>query len=119
MNLQYLEIVTNDVDAVCATYSRVHGVIFGDPDPNLGNARTAQMGGNDSGAKVGVRHPMHDQERTVVRPYTLTSDLVAAVDSAVKDGASVAVPPMRLGGGLGSCAIVMFGEIESGFWQVE
>ncbi|KAI2489141.1 hypothetical protein MHU86_25457 [Fragilaria crotonensis] len=119
MNLQYLEIVTNEVDAVCSTYSRVHGVTFGDPDPNLGNARTAPLGSSNCGAKVGVRHPLHDQERAVVRPYTLTSDLAAAVDSAVKAGAAVAVPPMRLGDGLGSCAIVMFGEIESGFWQVE
>lgn len=119
MDLQYLEIVTNEVDAVCTTYSKVHGAVFGHPDPNLGNARTAPLCTGDSGAKVGVRQPMHDQEKPVVRPYTLTVDIAAAVDSAVEAGATVIVPPMPLGGGLGSCAVVMLGEMQWGFWQLE
>ena len=120
MQLHYLEIVTNEVNAVCDAYSRIHGVVFGEPDPNLGNSRTATMElGNAASSGVGIRPPMHAQERPVVRPYTLTSDIMEAVKAAVDAGATVAVPPMQLGGDLGTCAIVMFGNIESGFWQLE
>jgi hypothetical protein len=31
MQIQYLEIVTPDVDAVCATHARLHGVSFSEP----------------------------------------------------------------------------------------
>jgi uncharacterized protein len=41
MRIQYLDIVTKDVDAVCAAYSLANEVQFGEPDPGLGNARTA------------------------------------------------------------------------------
>ena len=66
MNIQYLEIVTPDVDAVCATYAQLHGVTFGDADPGLGNARTAPLAG---GGLVGVRAPMHETEEPVVRAW--------------------------------------------------
>ena len=36
--IYYLEIVTKEVDAVCAAYSAVNGVRFGKPDAGLGNA---------------------------------------------------------------------------------
>ena len=32
MHIHYLEIVTKDVDDVCATYEKVHGVTFGAGD---------------------------------------------------------------------------------------
>ena len=43
MQIYYLEIVTQEVDATCATYARLHGVAFGEGDPGLGNARTAAL----------------------------------------------------------------------------
>jgi|GEM_PF-3981281 len=41
MKIQYLEIVTPDVDAACALYSQMYSVVFGKADQNLGGARTA------------------------------------------------------------------------------
>ena len=38
MQVHYLEIVTKDVDAVCATYAELHGVTFGNGDASLGGA---------------------------------------------------------------------------------
>ena len=38
MQIDYLEIVTPDVDAVCAVYKQLHGVTFSAPDAALGNA---------------------------------------------------------------------------------
>ena len=40
MQIHYLEIVTKEVDAVCAAYAATFGLHFGDPDAGLGNART-------------------------------------------------------------------------------
>ena len=56
MQVHYLEIVTPEVDATCATYARLHGVKFGKGDPGLGNARTAAIA---NGGMIGVRAPMH------------------------------------------------------------
>jgi predicted enzyme related to lactoylglutathione lyase len=114
MQIQYLEIVTTEVDAVCATYSQLHDVTFGDGDQNLGGARTAKLA---NGGMLGVRAPMRDTEAPVVRPYLLVQDIQAAVDAASKSGAEVALPPMELAGH-GTCAIVIQGGIESGLWQL-
>ncbi|HEX9692938.1 MAG TPA: hypothetical protein VGA22_12655 [Gemmatimonadales bacterium] len=43
MQIYYLEIVTKEVDAVCAGYAAADGVQFGEPDAGLGNARTAAL----------------------------------------------------------------------------
>lgn len=114
MKVQYLEVVTPDVDAFCQTYSKIHDVTFGDADPNLGGARTAKLG---DGGFVGVRAPMRDTENPVVRPYLLVDDIQAAVDVAEEAGAEIAIPPMELPG-LGTFAIFIQGGIESGLWQV-
>lgn len=37
MRIHYLEIVTQDVDGVCAAYAAANGVRFGEPDAGLGN----------------------------------------------------------------------------------
>jgi hypothetical protein len=55
MQIYYLEIVTKEVDAVCAVYAAANGVQFGKPDADLGNARTAPMPG---GGLMGVRAPL-------------------------------------------------------------
>ena len=95
MTIQYLEIVTKEVDAVCAAYASVHNVQFGEPDIRLGNARTAALA---DGGLVGVRAPMRETEAPVVRPYWLVDDIVAAVAAAAQAGGEVAHPPMEIPG---------------------
>ena len=41
MAIYYLEIVSSDVDALTALYQRMHGLSFGPPAPELGQARVA------------------------------------------------------------------------------
>lgn len=114
LHVHYLEIVTPDVDAVCAFYARVHGVTFGAPDADLGGARTAALA---AGGTLGVRAPLRSSEPPVVRPYMRVDDIQACVAAAVQAGAKVAVPPLRLGRH-GQCAIVVLGGLEAGLWQV-
>lgn len=114
MHVHYLEIVTPDVDAMCAQYSKVHGVTFGDPDANLGGARTAKLTG---GGMLGIRGPLRDNETPVVRPYLLVDDIAASVTAAADAGAEIALSPMELPGH-GTCAIVIQGGIEWGLWQL-
>src|SRR5579872_3017620 len=95
MQVHYLEIVTKEVDAVCAAYAAANGVQFGEPDPRLGNARTAALTGS---GLVGVRAPLHETEEPVVRPYWLVDDIEAAVARAVEAGGEVAHPPMEIPG---------------------
>ncbi|RMG48214.1 MAG: hydroxylase [Acidobacteria bacterium] len=113
MRIWYLEIVTEDVDAVCAAYEAAHGVSFGAPDERLGNARTAELPG---GGMVGVRAPMHEAETPVVRPYWLVEDIEAAVAAAVEKGATVMHPPLEIPG-LGTFAIYGQGGVQHGLWQ--
>ncbi len=113
MPIQYLEIVSPDVDAVCATYAAANGVKFGKPDAALGNARTAPLPG---GGMVGVRAPMRETEEPIVRPYWLVDDIEAAFRAAVEAGAEAALPPMPLPGH-GQCAIYIQGGVNHGLWQ--
>ena len=113
MKIHYLEIVTKEVDAVCAAYKAVNGVQFSEPNAGLGNARTAALPG---GGLLGVRAPMHDAEEPVVRPYWLVDDIEAAVAAAVKAGGKVAHPPMEIPGH-GTFAIYIHGGINHGLWQ--
>jgi uncharacterized protein len=113
VQIQYLEIVTKDVDAVCAAYAAANGVQFGEPDAGLGKARTAPMRG---GGLIGVRAPLRKTEEPVVRPYWLVDDIEAAVAAAVKAGGVIAHPPMLIPGH-GTFAIYFQGGVEHGFWQ--
>jgi len=113
VQIHYLEIVTKDVDAVCAAYAAANGVQFGKPDAGLGNARTAALPG---GGLVGVRAPLRETEGPVVRPYWLVDDIEAAVAAAVEAGGEVAHPPMALPGH-GTFAIYIQGGIDHGLWQ--
>ena len=113
MRIYYLEIVTKEVDAVCAAYAAANGVQFGKPDPGLGNARTAALPG---GGLVGIRAPMRESEEPVVRPYWLVDDIEAAVAAVVKAGGEIAHPPMEIPGH-GTFAIYIQGGIQHGFWQ--
>lgn len=114
MKIQYLEIVTKDVDAVCAAYASAHKVQFGGPDAGLGNARTAALAG---GGLVGVRAPLRETEEPVVRPYWLVNDIDAAASAAVRAGGEVAVPPMEIPGH-GRFAIYLQGGNDHGLWQL-
>ena len=114
MRIQYLEIVTPEVDAVCETYSAVHGVKFGTGDPILGGARVAEL---EDGRLVGVRPPLRETEMPIMRNYILVQDIERTVEAAEKSGAEIALPPMELPG-RGICAIVVQGGVESGFWQL-
>jgi len=113
MKIQYLEIVTSDVDAVCACYAAALGAEFGAADPHLGGARTAVL---PDGGSVGVRPPLRDAERPIVRPYWFVDDVEAALETAAKQGAVVAVPPMEIPG-RGTIAIYIQGAVDHGLWQ--
>lgn len=114
MKIQYLEIVTKEVDAVCAAYASAHNVHFGAPDAGLGNARTAATAG---GGLVGVRAPLRDTEEPVVRPYWLVDDIDAAVAAVVRAGGEVAHPPLEIPGH-GTFAIYLQGGNDHGLWQL-
>ena len=113
MQIHYLEIVTPEVDAVCAVYAAANGVEFGAPDPGLGNARTAVLPG---GGVVGVRAPMRASEVPVIRPYLLVDDINSAVAAAEAAGGVIAHPPMEIPGH-GTFAIYIKGGVELGLWQ--
>lgn len=113
MQVQYLEVVTPDVDATCKALAATHGVTFGDPVMALGGARTAPLG---TGGRIGVRGPLRPDEEPVVRPYMLVDDIQAAVKGAEAAGATIALPPMDLPGE-GTCAIYILGGIDHGLWE--
>ena len=114
MQIHYLEIVTPDAEGLCSQYATLHGITFAEPEPNLGGARTAKLAG---GTTLGIRPPMRDTETPVIRPYVLVDDINESVKSAESGGAEIALPPMEIPGH-GTCAIVIRGGIECGFWQV-
>jgi len=115
LKVQYLEIVTPSVNETCDALAQAHGVVFSEPIAELGNARTADL---KDGGRIGVRAPMRATEKPVVRPYVLVDDIEAAVKSAEKAGAQVALPPMEIPG-QGTFAIFILGGIEHGLWQLE
>lgn len=110
----YLEIVTPDVDGVCESYAASAGLTFSDPVAELGGARTAPLAG---GGMVGVRPPLHESERPVVRPYWLVDDIEHALDLAVREGAEIAHPPSEIAGH-GTFAIYAHGGLHHGLWKL-
>lgn len=113
MQIQFLEIVTPDVNALCNQYSSIHGITFSEPIANLGGARTAKLNG---GGLIGIRGPLRETETPVIRPYVLVDDLEAAVAAAADAGAEIAIPSMEIPDH-GTIAIVIQGGIECGLWQ--
>lgn len=113
VQVQYLEIVTPEVDATCLVLEAERDVLFGEPEADLGNARTAELVG---GGMIGVRAPMHGGDGPVVRPYLLVDDIEAAVEAALAEGAELAHPPLEIAG-RGTFAIYILGGIEHGLWQ--
>jgi uncharacterized protein len=113
MLVQYLEVVTPDVNATCSALEQLHGVRFGEPEASVGNARTATLAG---GGRVGVRAPMRADEEPVLRPYVLVDDIEAAVKTAEAAGCQIAMTATEIPGH-GKFAIYFQGGIQYGLWQ--
>ena len=113
MAVHYLEIVSNDVDTLTGLYQRMHGLSFGPPDPDLGQARVATR---VDGTLVGIRKPLAAHEQPVMRSYLAVEDIQQAVKKAEEHGATVAYPPTRQGQ-RGTFAIVIQGDVQHGLWQ--
>lgn len=113
MAVHYLEIVSNDADTLTGLYQRMHGLSFGPPDPDLGQARVATQA---NGTLVGIRKPLAAHEQPIMRTYLAVADIQHAVKKAEDSGATIAYPPTRQGQ-RGTFAIVIQGEVEHGLWQ--
>lgn len=113
MSVHYLEIVSDDVDASTALHQRLHGLTFGPPDADLGQARVATRG---DGSLVGIRKPLASHEEPIVRLYTEVEDIQRAVKEAEELGATIAYPP-TLQGKRGTFAIFFHGGVQHGLWQ--
>jgi len=115
MAVHYLEIVSNDVDTLAGLYERMHGLAFGPPDPELGQARVASQA---DGGLIGIRKPLAAHEQPIMRTYLAVDDIQQAVETAEEAGAKIAYPPTRQGA-QGSFAIVIQGDVEHGLWQAQ
>lgn len=114
MNVHYLEIVTEDVDGICAMYEEMHGVSFGQKEAELGHARVAKL---PNGNLVGVRAPLADHETPITRAYVAVDDIEVATKRAAERGAVVAYPPTKQGT-WGTFAIVIHAGVQHGLWQL-
>ena len=113
VQVHYVEIVTRDVAAQCAILRRIHGLSFGEPVPDLGQARVAEA---PDGSLIGVRGPLAEHEQPIVRTYFRVDDIVRAVKEAESAGATIAYPPTQQGD-TGTWAIYIFGDVQVGLWQ--
>ena len=113
MAVHYLEIVSDDVDALTALYQRTYGLTFGPPDPDLGQARVATRA---DGTLLGIRKPLAAHEQPIMRTYLAVDDIQQAVKNAEGAGAVVAYGPTQQGT-RGTFAIVIQGGVQHGLWQ--
>lgn len=111
--VHYVEIVSEDVDALVALYQSTQGISFGPPDSDLGQARVATM---QDGTLVGIRKPLAAHEQPIVRTYFAVQDIRDAVKKAEGHGATTAYGPTRQGD-RGTFAIVIEGGVQQGLWQ--
>jgi predicted enzyme related to lactoylglutathione lyase len=114
VKVQYLEIITPDVEGTIAVFKASNDAAFSEPIAALGNARTANM---PDGGRISVRAPMHESEAPVTRTYFLTNDINTATERAVAAGAELAHPVMEIPG-QGKFSIVFHGDNQFGFWEV-
>ena len=113
VQIQYLEIVTPNVDETIAILSGHHGVTFSDPQQGFGNARIADLA---NGGRIGVRGILGEHEAPIVRPYLLVDDIEAATQSAEAAGAEFAMRATEIPG-QGKFAIYFLGGIQHGLWE--
>ena len=109
----YVEIVSNDVGTLAGLYESMHGLSFGQSDPDLGEARVAT---HVDGTLIGIRKPLAAHEQPIMRTYLPVEDIQQAVKKAEESGATIAYPPTRQGNH-GTFAIVIQGAVEHGLWQ--
>ncbi len=112
-SVHYLEIVTPDPEASAQFYGKAYGWSFGPKVPELGGALVASL---PDGSRCGIRAPMHDQEKAIVRTYVRVTDLQQTVKDAEQMGADILLPHMEIPG-QGTIAIYRYGGIEQGAWQ--
>ena len=113
MQVHYLEIVCRDVTAQCAALEQVHGISFGPPVADLGQARVAKSA---DGSLIGVRAPMAEHEKPIIRTYLEVDDIAKTIEEAKSAGAVIAYPPTRQGD-TGMWAIYILGDVQIGLWQ--
>ncbi|MEL6349583.1 MAG: VOC family protein [Myxococcota bacterium] len=113
MSIHYMEIVTNDLDALCASYENVYGLSFGAPEPDMGHARLATQ---SDGSVLGIRKPLAGHEQPTLRTYIEVADIENAANAAEAAGAMIAYPPTRQGDH-GMFAIYIQGDVQHGLWQ--
>lgn len=113
MNVHYLEMVCNDVEAQCAALAQAHGLSFGPAVADLGQARTAKAA---DGSMIGVRAPLAEHEQPIIRTYWEVDDIEKAIKAAEAAGGLIAYPPTQQGE-TGTWAIYMLGELQIGLWQ--
>ncbi len=111
--MHYLEVVCRDVEAQCAALEQVHGLSFGLPVADLGQARVARA---KDGSLVGVRAPLAEHEQPIIRTYLEVKDIANAMHQAQAAGAVVAYPPTPQGD-TGTWAIYFLGDVQFGLWQ--
>ena len=66
----------------------------------------------------GIRAPLRDQEKPIVRTYLRVTDIEKAVEKAALLGGKIALEPVEIPG-QGKIAIYRFGGVEQGLWQVQ
>ena len=113
LRIHYLEIVCPDVTKQCATLERLHGLSFGPPVADLGQARVAKAA---DGSLIGVRAPLAAHEQPVTRTYLEVADIARAIQEAEAAGAEVAYPPTQQGD-TGTWAIYFLDGVQIGLWQ--
>lgn len=114
-SIHYFEIVTPDVEAARDLYATAYSWPFEQKQrAELGNAFVAAL---PDGSRCGIRAPLHEQEKPIVRIYLRVRDLDAAVASVSQHGAVIALEPTEIPGH-GRIAIYRHGGIEQGLWQL-
>ena len=113
MRIHYVEIVTKNVEAQCEALEKLHGLSFGEPVADLGNARVAD---SPDGSKIAVRAPLAEHDLPIVRTYMEVADIEQAVKDAEAAGAMIAYGPM-VQGDTGTWAIYILGDAQIGLWQ--
>lgn len=111
--MNYIEIVSSEAEALVGVHEQMHGISFGGPDADLGQARVATL---PDGTLLGIRKPLADHEPPIVRTYVGVADIEQATKKAAASGAMVAYGPTRQGQH-GTFAILIQGGVQLGLWQ--
>lgn len=113
MRVHYVEVVCKSVNEQCEALTKVHGLSFGSPNADLGQARVAET---SNGSMIGVRAPLAEHEQPTTRTYFAVEDISKAVKAAEAEGAIIAYPPTKQGDS-GTWAIYILDGIQYGLWQ--